>query len=62
MTPKELQAVYELIEQVAEGAYKLGFEDAQNGREARSEGFKPAAASRLLIESGFQKLNSKPRK
>jgi hypothetical protein len=61
VTPKEWDAVYQLIEWASLQAYKRGQEDQKAGKTEDESRFKLNKASRLTLKTGMEKALRKTR-
>lgn len=59
MTPKELEIVFGLIEQVAERMYKRGHADGAAKKPLSDQSFAVGKNNRLIIKTNIEKLTKK---
>ena len=59
MTPKELDFMYQLVEETARRLYERGHADGVAQKTPEKEGFTLSKANRLLIKTNLEKLTKK---
>lgn len=59
MTPKEFEFWFSLLQVAAEESYKLGYNDARDGKPERKDGFVPNRATRLTVKTNLKKMTER---
>lgn len=59
MTPKELEFLYQLLEETSRHIYARGYADGKAGKPEQNEGFTLSRASKLVIKTNLKKFTEK---